>query len=87
MSPTRTLGHTSSRRRPKAPSAWTPLPRAAHRATLDNFLRVGGLSANDVPDAHLAALAIEHGLTLATCDSGFARARFPGLTWLNPLQK
>jgi predicted nucleic acid-binding protein len=43
-----------------------------------------GLRANDVPDAHLAALAVEHGLRLATSDSGFAR--FSGLQWFNPSQ-
>ena len=36
-----------------------------------------------VPDAHLAALAIEHGLTLCSTDGDFAK--FPGLKWLNPL--
>ena len=36
-----------------------------------------------VPDAHLAALAIEHGLTLCSTDADFAR--FPGLRWHNPL--
>lgn len=36
-----------------------------------------------VPDAHLAALAIEHGLTLCTADRGFGR--FPGLRWESPL--
>jgi uncharacterized protein len=36
-----------------------------------------------VPDAHLAALAIEHGLTLCSTDGDFAR--FPGLKWENPL--
>jgi predicted nucleic acid-binding protein len=36
-----------------------------------------------VPDAHLAALAIEHGLTLQSPDGDFAR--FPGLKWENPL--
>jgi len=36
-----------------------------------------------VPDAHLAALAIEHGLTLCSTDGDFAR--FPELRWLNPL--
>ena len=35
------------------------------------------------PDAHLAALAIEHGLVLCSSDSDFAR--FPGLRWDNPL--
>jgi predicted nucleic acid-binding protein len=36
-----------------------------------------------VPDAHLAALAIEHGLILQSTDGDFAR--FPGLKWENPL--
>ncbi len=34
-------------------------------------------------DVHLAALAIEHDLTLCSADNGFAR--YPGLKWLNPL--
>lgn len=34
------------------------------------------------PDAHLAALAIEHGLALASTDGDFAR--FPGLRGQNP---
>ena len=36
-----------------------------------------------VMDAHLAALAIEHGAMLATTDLDFSR--FAGLRWLNPL--
>jgi hypothetical protein len=36
-----------------------------------------------VPNAHLAALAIEHGLILCSADSDFAR--FPSLRWENPL--
>jgi predicted nucleic acid-binding protein len=36
-----------------------------------------------VPDAHLAAPAIEHGLTLCSTDRGFAR--FSELKWRNPL--
>jgi uncharacterized protein len=39
-------------------------------------------TANLVPDAHLAAPAIEHGLTLCSTDGDFAR--FPALRWLNP---
>jgi len=42
---------------------------------------VGG-GPNLIPDAHLAALAIEHGLTLCSADGDFAR--FPGLKCLNP---
>ena len=41
-----------------------------------------GLRGNDVPDAFLAALALEHGATLATFDRGFNR--FPGLSVLDP---
>jgi predicted nucleic acid-binding protein len=37
-----------------------------------------------VPDAHLAALAIEHGLTVCSTDGDFAR--FPGVRWENPLR-
>jgi predicted nucleic acid-binding protein len=47
------------------------------------MLRVPGLQANDIPDAHLAALAIGHGLILCSAEAGFAR--FPGLRWTNPL--
>ena len=36
-----------------------------------------------VPDAHVAALSIEHGLTLQSTDGDFVR--FPGLEWENPL--
>jgi hypothetical protein len=37
-----------------------------------------------VADAYLAALAIENGCTLATCDGDFAR--FADLRWVHPLQ-
>lgn len=67
-----------------APPAWTPMPTDRHRDVLGECLSVPGLAAKDVPDAHLAALAREHGLQLATCDAGFAR--FPGLTWFDPIR-
>jgi predicted nucleic acid-binding protein len=41
------------------------------------------LLANLLPDAHLAALAIENGLILCSTDGDFAR--FRGLRWQNPL--
>lgn len=41
------------------------------------------LSTKQIPDAYLAALAMEHGCELATADHGFAR--FPGLRWRHPL--
>lgn len=42
-----------------------------------------GLHGNMIPDTLLAAIAISHGARLATCDRGFAR--FPGLSWFDPL--
>lgn len=66
-----------------AEATWTPTPTAGHRKMLRGCLSTAGLRANDVPDAHLAALAMEHGLSLATSDSGFAR--FSALDWFDPL--
>jgi toxin-antitoxin system PIN domain toxin len=63
--------------------AWVPPATERHREVLAELLAVPGLRANHVPDAHLAALAIEHGLTLCSSDSDFSR--FPGLRWRNPL--
>ena len=52
-------------------------------AALAAFLRELWMTSRLVPDAHLAALAIEHGLTLCSTDGDFAK--FPGLAWKNPL--
>jgi predicted nucleic acid-binding protein len=65
------------------PAAWIPLPTARHREALGPLLQGVAGQAHLVPDAHLAALAIEHGLTLCSTDGDFAR--FPGLRWENPL--
>jgi hypothetical protein len=62
---------------------WIPQPTERHREVLGPLLVNQGLRANLVPDAHLAALAIEHGLTLCSTDGDFGR--FPGLRWENPL--
>jgi uncharacterized protein len=66
-----------------AETVWTPEPTERHAAVLGELLALPGVYGNLVPDAHLAALAIEHGLTLCSTDGDFAR--FPGLTRLNPL--
>lgn len=42
-----------------------------------------GTAGNLVTDAHLTALAIEHGAELCTADRDFGR--FAGLRWVNPL--
>ena len=62
---------------------WIPGPTERHREVLGTLLALPGVRGNLVPDAHLAALAIEHGLTLCSADGDFAR--FPGLRWQNPL--
>ena len=64
-------------------TVWIPQPGDRHAEILSRFLDVPGVQANLITDAHLAALAIEHGLVLCSTDSDFAR--FPGLRWLNPL--
>ncbi len=46
--------------------------------------RAVGARANVVPDAYLAALAVEHGAMWLTTDRAFAR--FPGLRWRHPLE-
>lgn len=63
--------------------AWIPTPTDRHREVLAALIP-SVTKAVLMPDAHLAALAIEHGLTLASADGDFAR--FPGLRWQNPLQ-
>ena len=64
-------------------SAWIPQPTERHPEVLGELLAAQGVHANLVPDAHLAALAIEHGLILCSTDGDFAR--FAGLRWENPL--
>jgi toxin-antitoxin system PIN domain toxin len=66
-----------------AGAAWTPVPTERHREIVGGFLTQSWMTPRLVPDAHLAALAIEHGLVLCSTDGDFAR--FPGLTWQNPL--
>lgn len=62
---------------------WVPQPTERHREVLQRLLMLPGIRGDLVPDAHLAALAIEHGLTLCSTDGDFAR--FPGLRWQNPI--
>ena len=62
---------------------WIPQPGAHHAETLGALVKHAWVTSRLVPDAHLAALAIEHGLVLCSTDGDFAR--FPGLKWENPL--
>lgn len=64
-------------------AVWTPEPTDRHYRVMSELLRAVPRS-RMVNDAHLAALAIEHGLTLCSADAGFRM--FPGLKFHNPLQ-
>jgi toxin-antitoxin system PIN domain toxin len=64
-------------------AAWIPVPGEEHSAIVGKFLKLEWMTSRLVPDAHLAALAIEHGLVCCSSDADFAR--FPGLKWENPL--
>lgn len=57
-------------------------PLASHNAILSGLINDINLVGNDINDAWLAALAIEHRATLVSLDQGFSR--FPGLSWSDP---
>ncbi len=60
-------------------------PTQRHWVIFQEMLTAGQTSANLVPNAHPAALALEHGCELYSSDSDFSR--FPRLKWRNPLAK
>jgi hypothetical protein len=63
--------------------SWIPTPTPQHADVLAGLITGYELRGNLVPDAELAALAIEHGLVVCSADSDFAR--FGEVTWRNPL--
>ncbi len=58
-------------------------PGLHHGEILAELAQTPGLRSDDVPDIEIAALAIEHGLVLASHDHGFRR--FSGLRMIDPL--
>ena len=64
-------------------TVWTPEPTERHFAVMSGLLRALPRSAM-VNDVHIAAIAIEHGLTLCSADAGLRM--LPGLKLHNPLQ-
>lgn len=58
-------------------------PGDNHWPLLRNLLKATGTAGNLVADAHLAALAIEHGCAIYSADNDFKR--FPGVEHVNPL--
>jgi toxin-antitoxin system PIN domain toxin len=59
------------------------LPTPRHWSTLREMLTVGQAGGSLATDAHLAALAVQHGATLYTTDRDFSR--FPNVRVVNPL--
>ena len=60
-------------------------PGQRHWDIFTGLCRSAGVKGNLVPDAYLAALAIESGSEWITTDRDFSR--FPGLRWRHPLQE
>lgn len=65
------------------PSTTVIHPTERHSALLRELLGPLGTAGNLTTDAHLAALAIEHGAELHSADADFGR--FPRLRWVDPL--
>ena len=58
-------------------------PGERHFELLGGLVTRYGVSSTLIGDAALAAIALEHGATLASTDQDFRR--FPELKWVNPL--
>jgi uncharacterized protein len=84
LSPSRAFGFVDSWL--GAPVATVVHPTQRHAGHLRDLLTtIGSTAGNLTSDAHLAALAIEHGAELCSHDTDFAR--FEGLRWSDPLAK
>lgn len=66
-----------------APAVTAVRPGARHWQIFGELVTTLRLRGNDVPDAYLAAIALEQGATMVTLDRGFAR--FPDLGTVDPL--
>lgn len=64
------------------PQAQLIHPGERHAQILGRLLRSAGTAGNLTTDAHLAALAIEHGATVVSFDRDFAR--FEDVQWVLP---
>lgn len=68
----------------RLPITETLEPGREHWRILKELVTESGTAGNLTTDAHLAALAIEHGCQLCSTDSDFGR--FTRLNWKNPLR-
>lgn len=67
------------------PNAAALTPGPHHWRILRRLVQASGTAGNLTSDAHLAAIAIEHGATLCSSDNDFKR--FAGLDHENPLAR
>jgi uncharacterized protein len=65
------------------PQAMVVAPGARFWSIFTELCQGAGVRGNLIPDAYLAALAIENACEFVTADRDFAR--FPGLRWRHPL--
>ncbi|MEW6428250.1 MAG: type II toxin-antitoxin system VapC family toxin [Thermodesulfobacteriota bacterium] len=65
------------------PPVTTLAPTENHWQIFSEIIATVGRAGNLTTDAHLAALAVEHGATLCSTDNDFGR--FPLVRWINPL--
>ncbi|HEY5881899.1 MAG TPA: TA system VapC family ribonuclease toxin [Nakamurella sp.] len=66
-----------------APRAWLAEPTANFRRVFTDLVRTHGVRGPLTTDAQLAALALDHGVSLASTDADFAR--FREVNWIDPL--
>ena len=66
-----------------APCAWLAEPTANFRTVFLDIVRSHGVRGPLVVDAQLAALALDHGVPIASTDADFAR--FREVDWFDPL--
>ena len=66
-----------------APAVWIPVAGPSYGELLGGLVERHEVGGNLVPDAMLAALTLEHGLTVCSADTDFAR--FTEVRWENPL--
>lgn len=64
-------------------TVWTPTPTSRHAEVFGDLMRRYKATGNLVPDVEVAALALQHGLTVCSADGDFAR--FAEIRWMNPL--
>lgn len=65
-----------------AGATWTPTPGPRHAELLGALVERHDVRGSLLPDAQLAALALEHGLTVCSADTDVAR--FTEVRWENP---